>query len=95
MTNVINIVRLTRNAEKDLRKVPSHIASKLKAWVSAVEKFGLEEVKKVPGFHDELLKGDRQGQRSIRLSKAYRAIYEIRGDEIEFIEVQEVNKHAY
>ena len=34
----------------------------------------------VPGYHDEPLKGHRAGQRSIRLSRAYRAIYEIKED---------------
>ena len=57
---------------------------------------GLREVRKIPGYHDEPLKGQRFGQRSIRLSKAYRAIYKIdRSGEIHFIEVIEVNKHEY
>ncbi len=38
---------------------------------------GLSEVRKVPGYHDEPLKGQRKGQRSIRLSRSYRAIYVI------------------
>lgn len=56
---------------------------------------GLEEVRKVPGYHDEPLKGQRAGQRSIRLSRAYRAIYEIKSDGVEFVLVEEVNKHEY
>lgn len=48
---------------------------KLADWALAVETYGLEEVRKVPGYHDEPLKGKRAGQRSIRLSRAYRAIY--------------------
>jgi proteic killer suppression protein len=51
------------------------VRSKLKAWINAVGKDGLEEVRKIPGFHDEPLKGKREGQRSIRLSRSYRAIY--------------------
>ena len=54
---------------------------------------------KVPaagGFHDEPLKGKRQGQRSVRLNRAYRAIYVERGTgAVELIEVLEVNKHEY
>jgi toxin HigB-1 len=64
-------------------------------WVTAVEHEGLEEVRKVPGYHDEPLKGDRIGQRSIRLSRTYRAIYEIEGDTAEFVSVEEVTKHEY
>jgi plasmid maintenance system killer protein len=44
----------------------------------------------------ESLKGKRAGQRSIRLSQAYRAIYKILKDgKIQFIEIIEVNKHDY
>lgn len=53
---------------------------------------GLYEVRKIPGYHDEPLKGKRTGQRSIRLNRAYRAIYIIyRNDVIHFVEVKEVN----
>jgi toxin HigB-1 len=46
------------------------------------------------------LKGARAGQRSIRLSRAYRPIYIIDNDIIdndgaEFVSVEEVNKHDY
>ena len=64
-------------------------------WVEAVEQDGLEEVRKIPGYHDEPLKGDRAGQRSIRLSRAYRAIYEIEQDVAQFVSVEEVSKHDY
>ncbi|MCP4654162.1 MAG: hypothetical protein GY856_01960, partial [bacterium] len=61
-----------------------------------VETQGLEEARKIPGFHDEPLGGPRKGQRSIRLSHAYRAIYEIQTDEAgELASVEEVNKHEY
>jgi len=50
----------------------------------------------MPGLHDEPLKEDRQGQRSIRLNRAYRAIYVERDEgEVELVEVIEVNKHEY
>lgn len=89
-------VVITKSAEKDLSKVPRYIADKLEGWIESVETDGIEEVRKNPGFHDEPLKGDRKGQRSIRLSRAYRAIYEVKYDrQIEFISIEEVNKHAY
>ncbi len=81
-------VRIFLYALKLLRKLPKFIAEKLASWVDSVEHDGLEEVRKVPGFHDEPLKGDRKGQRSIRLNKAYRAIYVVRsGESIEFVSV--------
>lgn len=81
---------------KQLRKLPTFVVDKLNAWVRSVETEGIREVRKIPGYHDEPLKGDRRGQRSIRLTKAYRAIYtESKTGEIEFIIVEEVNKHEY
>lgn len=89
-------VELTRNALKDLNKVPGFIKDKLLLWVDVVERLGIYQVRKTPGFHDEPLKGDRKGQRSIRLNKAYRAIYvENQHEEIYLISVVEVNKHGY
>jgi proteic killer suppression protein len=89
-------VIVTKNAQKDLRSVPYHVAFKLQLWIDSVKNEGLREIRKRPGFHDEPLKGKRQGQRSIRLSKGYRAIYEIDiNGSIHFIEIIEVNNHAY
>jgi toxin HigB-1 len=95
MARMIRRVRLSRRAQRDLGSVPRHVAIKLWAWAADVEARGLDEVRKVPSFHDEPLKGRRLGERSIRLSRAYRAIYSIREDEVEFVLVEEVTKHDY
>ncbi len=93
---MINIVHLSARSKKDIAKLPTFIVNKLLAWVDDVEARGLEEVRIISGFHDEPLKGDRKGQQSIRLNKAYRAIYIIKNDgTIEFVEIKEVNKHEY
>ncbi|QIN30665.1 type II toxin-antitoxin system RelE family toxin [Legionella longbeachae] len=93
--NIFKVI-LNTSAKKDLQKVPAYIAIKLYGWIEAVAHEGLMEVRKTPGYHDEPLKGKRKGQRSIRLSKGYRAIYEINRDrKMEIIEVIEVNKHDY
>jgi len=92
---VITRVVLSTRARKQILSVPQHVALKLAAWVEAVETAGLETVRKVPGYHDEPLKGSRRGQRSIRLSLAYRAIYTIRNEQLEFVSVEEVSKHDY
>ena len=89
-------VELSKRAEKNLRKVPEYITLNLVEWVRAVELEGLENVRKLPGYHDEPLKGKRKGQRSIRLSRAYRAIYEVKNNkQIRFVSIEEVNKHDY
>ena len=96
MHSMIHDVVLSRRAQKDLKSAPRHVATKLLYWVGEVETNGLEETRKQPGFHDEPLKGQRRGQRSIRLSRAYRAIYVIRRDgSVEFVSVEEVSKHGY
>lgn len=89
-------VEMTKSAQNDLAKIPKYLVDKLLLWVDAVERLGMQQVRKIPGFHDELLKGKRNGQRSIRLNKAYRAIY-IESDrgEIHIISIIEVNKHEY
>ena len=57
---------------------------------------GLSTVRKITGYHDEPLKGTRVGQRSIRLNRSYRAIYEVdQSGVVHFIAVLEVNKHEY
>ncbi len=93
--DIYNVV-LKKGLETHLRKLPKHIVNKLVAWVDAVGHDGLSVVRKVPGYHDEPLKGNRKGQRSIRLSKSYRAIYVINEDgKMEIVEIIEVNKHDY
>jgi proteic killer suppression protein len=91
-----SVVTVTKFAEKQLRKLPKHIRADLFVWLEAVEETGIREVRKLPGYHDEALKGDRKGQRSVRLTRAYRAIYEEEeGEEVVLIAVLEVNKHDY
>ena len=93
---MIRHVVIAPGAQKDLRQLPRRIAEKLYAWVDGVERVGLEEMRKIPSYHDEMLKGKRKGQRSIRLSLHYRAMYEIRDDgSIAFVSIREVNKHEY
>lgn len=94
--NVIRRVDLSPRVKKDLRKVPAQIRDKLAAWILLVEMTGLAEVRKIPSFHDEPLKGDRAGQRSIRLSLLWRAIYVIAKDgTVSFVLVEEVTPHKY
>lgn len=87
-------VSRSKTFEKQLAKVPDFIRKKVIFWVYLVESNGLAEVMKSPGFHDEPLKGDRKGQRSVRMNKAYRLIYRVIQDRIH-IELLEVHKHDY
>jgi proteic killer suppression protein len=87
-------ISITKKAQKQIEKLPKHIRVKFGLWADGVESLGIQETRKRPGFHDEPLLGTRTGQRSVRLSISYRAIYVERQDEIT-IEVIEVNKHDY
>ncbi len=94
--NDIFHVNVSEKAKKGLRKAPLFIALKFQGWIDAIGHSGLNEVRKIPGYHDEPLKGKRKGQRSIRLNIAYRAIYAInKAGVISFIEIEEVHKHDY
>lgn len=95
-TVVIRSVRLSRRAEKDLERAPRHIVVKLQGWIDAVTYQGLEVVRRIPGYHDEPLEGVWRGHRSIRLSRAYRAIYRITLEEsLELVYVERITKHEY
>jgi toxin HigB-1 len=89
-------VILSESAKRHLIKVPFYVAKKLQSWIENISIVGLRETRKISGYHDEPLQGKRKRQRSIRLSKGYRAFYCIKEDNsIEVIVVLEVNKHDY
>lgn len=89
-------VIITPFAEKQLLRMPIHIKEHVLYWAKSVESQGIISVRKLPGYHDEPLKGKRKGQRSIRLNRAYRLIYEEDDRwEVLVIGVMEVSKHDY
>lgn len=91
---MINTVDISK-VEKALEKLPRHIVENFRAWIRIIKLEGLERSRLVKGYHDEPLKGKRRGQRSIRLSRAYRAIYSLKEGRIQMVIVEEVNKHEY
>jgi toxin HigB-1 len=91
-----HIVYASKTFQKQMHKLPKYIKQAVAVWVGAVELEGIREVRKFKGYHDEPLKGTREGQRSVRLSKAYRLIYEEdQKTETVTIHLLEVNKHDY
>lgn len=83
-----------RNLDKICRKLPEIIVKKYELWKDIVFRHGPEKLKEFPGFHDESLKGDRQGQRSSRLSLQYRVIYLVDREKIKVF-VLEITPHSY
>lgn len=92
---MITTVTVAGRAAKDLRKCPVQVQKKFRVWTSTVQLIGLEETRKQSGYHDEPLAGDRAGQRSIRLSRLFRAFYVVRDGAVQFVEVIEINAHNY
>ena len=89
-------VELSSTAEKQLAKIPEHIVRKFALWVDLVSVEGLPAARAIPGYRDHVLKGEWKGYRAIRLSAAYRAIYQERqAGTIRLVHVEEVNKHDY
>ena len=86
-------IRLTKLARKQLLKAPQPIQQKLKDWIKLLEAEGLAFVRTVKSYHDEPLQGQRMGQRSVRLNRQWRAIYEeLTGT---LLSIQEITPHDY
>lgn len=89
-------IRLSKLAEKQIHKIPQYIREYVIFWMDTVLEFGLIETRKNSGYHDEPLQGNRYGQRSIRLNRSYRMIYEENSNgQITLVVILEVNKHDY
>ena len=91
---IITKISRSSNFEKQIDRIPEYLQRKLQFWVFLVETKGIHEIQKILGFHDEPLRGDRKGQRSVRLNRSYRVIYEVIKDRIQ-IHLIEVHKHEY
>ncbi len=89
-------VKISEKALKQLERMPCYIRDKHYIWIEQVEEYGIQEIRNIRGFRDEKLKGKREGQRSIRLNRSYRAIYvEFPNGELSVITIIEVNNHEY
>ena len=88
-------VQYTVKASKDIDKLGNkYLLEKLRSWAKIVNNYGIQEARKIKGYNDEALKGNRKGQRSIRLNRSYRAIY-VESQNAITITVIEVHNHDY
>ena len=83
-----------RDIAKVCRKLPEAVVKKYELWKDIVFRHGPEKLKEFSGFHDEKPKGEREGQRSSRLSLQYRVIYTVERD-IVTVFVLEITPHKY
>jgi len=79
---------------KIVEKLPLQVVKKYELWKSIVFRHGPDKLREFPGFHDEKLKGDREGQRSSRLNIQYRIIYSIE-KEVVSVYVIDITPHKY
>ena len=87
-------IREHRDIGKTCRKLPSAVLRKYELWKNIVFRHGPEKLRSFPGFHDEALKGERQGQRSSRLNLQYRVIYSVDRGTVT-VYVLEITPHKY
>lgn len=86
----------SKKAEKDLDKAPKEILWSYETWARLIEIHGSSVLRKFPGYHDEMLKGEWLGFRSSRLNLQWRVIYQVnRSGEIEIVSVARVTAHDY
>jgi len=83
-----------REITKTIRRLPPWIVKEYETWKDLVYRHGPEILRQFPGYHDEQLRGEKQGQRSSRLSRQYRVIYVINRDVIT-VYVLEITPHRY
>lgn len=83
-----------RSIAGSCRKLPAQVVKKYELWKAIVFRHGPDKLREFPGFHDEKLKGDREGQRSSRLNIQYRVIYMVEKD-IVMVSVIDINAHKY
>jgi plasmid maintenance system killer protein len=88
------IIREHRDIKKTCAQVPDAVVRKYELWKDIVFRHGPDKLREFPGFHDEKLKGKRQGQRSSRLNLQYRVIYAVES-EIVTVFVLEITPHKY
>ena len=82
--------------KNQLKRIPKDILKRLQRWAMYVENIGLFETRKIPGFHDEPLKGKWKGYRSVRLGNKWRVIYiHNKSGRINIVKIKKVVPHEY
>lgn len=93
-TRAYEQIRISKKVIKNASKLPLDITENFLDWAALVERTGIREVRKIPGYHDEPLRN--RPDRSVRLNKAYRVFYETgRENGLDFILVVDINNHKY
>ncbi len=83
-----------RRVEKQLDVVPIDILKRYEKWKDIVGIAGPQALRRIKGFHDEVLRGEWKGFRSSRLNFQYRVIYKVEKSKV-MVQVVHVSPHDY
>lgn len=83
-----------RDIQKICRKLPIQVVKKYELWKEIVFRHGPEKLREFPGFRDESLAGELEGQRPSRLSLQYRVIYFVEREAVT-VSVLSITSHKY
>ena len=83
-----------RKLSKQLRTLPIDILKRYEKWKDIVTISAPKGHRLIKGFHDELLRGELKGGRSLRLGPKYRVIYKVKESEI-LVQVVNLTAHDY
>jgi len=83
-----------KHLAKIIAKLPSQVVKKYELWKDIIYCHGPEKLKEFPGFNNEKLHGDREGQFSSRLNIHFRVIYQVDREAITVF-VIEITPHNY
>ena len=83
-----------KRLDRQLSKAPLEVQQRYEKWKDIAEISGPPGLRLIRGFRDEALRGEWKGFRSSRLNQQYRAIYQVKGDQLE-VHVIEVTPHDY
>lgn len=91
------IVVMTKLAQKQITRLPIELLEVVQKWILTVEEIGLENTRKHggKGLHDEPLKGQLKGLRSIRLNRSWRLYYKEINGATKIVSIERVDKHLY
>jgi len=83
-----------RRVARLFKSVPDEVLKRYEKWKDIVALSGPDGLRKIKGFHDEMLRGEWKGHRSSHLGLQYRVIYRILKDKI-LIQVVNLTAHDY
>jgi toxin HigB-1 len=90
-------VIIAKIAQKQIVKIPQELIEVIQKWILTVETIGIENTRRQggKGLHDEPLKGELKGLRSIRLNRAWRLYYQEIDGTPKIISIERIDKHEY